>query len=78
MTGGFAMESSLGWTATALVALSYFMRRPATLRRVQALGAVLWAAYGVIIHSMPVIVANIIVITVALGTSLRKPVTPGP
>ena len=69
----FSVEGGLGWTATALVALSYFMRRPARLRQVQALGALLWAGYGVVIHSMPVIVANIIVITVALGTSLRKP-----
>ena len=62
---------ALGWIATALVAISYFTRRPATLRRVQALGACLWLVYGVLIHAQPVIVANVFVIVAALASSFR-------
>jgi uncharacterized protein with PQ loop repeat len=39
---------------------------------VQAGAATLWATYGVLIHSLPVIVANILVVTAALVTALRK------
>jgi hypothetical protein len=67
------MSDWLGWVATAIVVVSYFSRKPATLRRIQGLGACLWGVYGVLIHSNPVIVANIMVVTVALGTSLRTP-----
>ena len=41
------------------------------LRRVQAAAAFLWLVYGVMIHSVPVIVANVIVTGVALGSSFR-------
>jgi hypothetical protein len=70
----------VGWLATALFAASYLSRRPATLRRVQAAAALLWLTYGVMIHSMPVIVANAIVAVVALWSSLYRragPVTQG-
>lgn len=65
------MFDSVGWVATVVVAVSYFTRSSAALRRVQAFGACLWALYGVLIHSWPVIVANIIVIVAALGSILR-------
>ncbi len=65
---------SIGWLATALFASSYFFKRPAMLRRVQALAALLWIAYGLIIHALPVIVANLVVASVALYSSLRAPV----
>jgi hypothetical protein len=61
----------LGWVATVLVVVSYLVRHPATLRRIQGAGAALWLLYGIAIHSQPVIVANIIVMTAALVTSLR-------
>ena len=41
------------------------------LRRIQAAAACLWVLYGIAIHSAPVIVANVIVGTVAIYTSLR-------
>jgi len=67
--------AALGWTATALFASSYLFKRPATLRRVQALGAVLWIVYGAVIHAPPVVAANLIVAGAALwsarGTSGR-------
>jgi hypothetical protein len=61
----------IGWVATATFASSYFFKQPATLRRVQALAALLWIGYGVLIHAMPVIVANLVVAAVAV-LSARK------
>ena len=63
----------IGWLATAVFLVSYFTKRPGSLRRVQAVAAGLWALYGVLIHSLPVIVANILVASVAVVSSLRKP-----
>ncbi|HEU4587551.1 MAG TPA: hypothetical protein VFS11_02820 [Gemmatimonadales bacterium] len=64
----------LGWLATAAFASSYLARRPATLRRVQAVAALLWIAYGLLIHAMPVVAANAIIAAVALGSSFyRRP-----
>jgi hypothetical protein len=66
------MLSWIGWVATAVFAGSYFCRRPETLRRVQAAAAVLWVVYGALIHAAPVIVANLIVMAVALGSSFGR------
>ncbi len=66
------LKDSLGWFATALVVISYLTRQPGTLRRIQAVAACLWLAYGVAIHSNPVIVANIIVVTAATLSSFRS------
>lgn len=64
----------LGWLATAAFASSYLAQRAATLRRVQAVAALLWIAYGLLIHAMPVVAANAIIAAVALGSSLyRRP-----
>ena len=63
------MLSWIGWVATAVFAISYRCKRPATLRRVQAAAAVLWVIYGVLIHAFPVIVANLIVAGMALYSS---------
>jgi hypothetical protein len=59
----------IGWVATAVFAGSYLCKEPAQLRRVQAVAAVLWLGYGIVIHAMPVIVANAVVALVALGSS---------
>jgi hypothetical protein len=63
----------IGWVATALFVSSYFCKEPATLRRVQGIAALAWAAYGMMIHSLPVIVANVIVAVAAAWTSFRRP-----
>ncbi|QOY89897.1 YgjV family protein [Paludibaculum fermentans] len=63
----------LGYVATGTFAASYFLKGPSALRRLQATAAVLWIAYGVLIQSMPVIVSNVLVATVALISSLRRP-----
>ena len=60
------MLSWIGWIATALFGLSYFFKKPATLRLIQAGAAILWIAYGALIHAMPVVAANVIVALAAL------------
>ena len=62
----------IGWLATAVFLVSYFTRHSQSLRRVQGVAAGLWALYGALIHSLPVIVANILVASVAVASSFRK------
>ncbi len=64
--------NALGWTATAIFAISYFAKSGSALRRIQAGAAVLWVIYGLAIRSAPVVVANVIVAVVAIYASLRK------
>jgi len=68
------MYAWIGWVATVVVAVSYVPRNPRTLRRIQAAGACLWLLYGIMIHSNPVIAANVIVAGMALVSSFRRPV----
>lgn len=63
------MADWIGWLATAIFGVSYFCRTPVGLRRVQGVAALAWAAYGVAIHALPVIVANVIVASLAVWTS---------
>jgi len=67
------MADGIGWLATAVVVSSYFFRQPATLRRIQSVGALTWLVYGVLIHEPPVVVANVIVAGTALWSSFRRP-----
>ena len=66
------MLSWIGWLATAAFCSSYLCRSEITLRRVQAGAAVLWVVYGGLIHALPVVVANLIVASVALYSSLAR------
>lgn len=61
----------LGWLATAVFLTSYFTKQSATLRRIQGLAACLWAVYGLLIHALPVVVANLLVAGVAIASSYR-------
>ena len=63
------MYDWIGWVASAIFASSYFCKQPGTLRRVQALAALLWMGYGVLIHALPIIVANLVVAVMALYSS---------
>ena len=63
---------SIGWLATAVFVSSYFTKRPEILRRIQGVAAVMWAVYGALIHAVPVIVANVIVASVAIASSFRQ------
>jgi hypothetical protein len=69
---------AIGWVATAVFAASYFFKEPLALRRVQALAASLWIAYGVFMKAPPVIVANVIVAGLALASSWRRLPAPAP
>jgi len=62
----------IGWFATGLFALSYAMKRPASLRKVQAAAALVWVIYGLIIHAMPVVAANVVVASLAGLTAFRR------
>ena len=62
----------VGWIATAVFAVSYFCRRPAAMRRVQALAATLWIVYGGAIKATPVIVANLVVASIAVISSFQR------
>jgi uncharacterized protein with PQ loop repeat len=70
------MLSWIGWVATALFASSYLCKRQVTLRRTQAAAAVLWVVYGLLIHALPVVVANALVASVALYSSFRRQMEP--
>ncbi len=65
------MPDLIGWVATSIFAVSYFVRSPAAMRWVQALAAVCWIIYGVVLHATPVVVANVIVVSLAALTALR-------
>jgi hypothetical protein len=64
------MLDAVGWIATAVFSVSYFFRSGTALRRVQAIAAVLWIAYGIAISAKAVIVANMIVAIAAIGSAL--------
>ena len=61
----------IGWVATAMSVLSYFCRNQVTLRRVQALAAVVWMSYGAAIGARPIIAANVVVASVAGWSAFR-------
>lgn len=65
------LVANLGWLATAVFTASYFCKRADILRLVQMVGASLWLAYGIAISAPPVIVSNLLVLTVA-GVTLAR------
>ena len=70
------MLDAIGWLATAVFSTSYFFKHSAILRRIQAAAALIWVAYGLLIHAMPVVVANLIVATAAVWSSLTRRTAP--
>jgi hypothetical protein len=65
-----SLLSWIGWIATAVFSTSYFFKGASTLRWIQAGAALLWVTYGLLIHAMPVVVANVIVASAAVYSSL--------
>jgi hypothetical protein len=61
----------LGWAATVVFVGSYFASRAETLRRIQMVGALMWAAYGLLIGSAPVVASNLLVLSAAAWTLTR-------
>jgi inner membrane protein len=62
----------IGWIATVVFACSYFCKQPATLRRLQALAALIWIGYGLIIGAAPVVAANSVVAVLAIYSTRRQ------
>jgi hypothetical protein len=60
----------IGWIATALFLASYSCKDPKKLRLTQAAAALLWVAYGIVLHAVPIVVANLLVAAVAAYSSL--------
>ncbi len=67
------MVDYLGWAATAVFVSSYFCSRAQALRRMQMIGAVMWIAYGAVMHAAPVLVANLLVLCAAAWTTAQSP-----
>jgi hypothetical protein len=61
----------IGWAATAVVVGSYFCRASDAMKRMQMIGALIWAVYGLLIGARPVIAANLLVF-VAAGWALTR------
>ena len=62
----------LGWAATAVFVGSYFCSGSDALKRLQMVGALMWAAYGFLIGASPVIGANLLVFAAAAWTLTRS------
>ena len=60
---------ALGWLATAVFLASYSRKSQQALRLAQAAAAVLWVVYGILLHALPIIVANLLVAAVAAYSS---------
>lgn len=67
------MLNGLGWLATALFAASYFCKSSRAMRRVQATAALLWVGYGIWMNALPIIVANLIVASLAVYSDWKQP-----
>ena len=66
------MIDYLGWAATGVFVASYFFTRPQTIKGVQMVGALIWVTYGWMIGASPIVVANLLVFTVAALTVGRR------
>ena len=76
MNDATALNDALGWAATTVFVGSYFCARPERLRRMQMLGALMWMAYGLLMHALPVVVANLLVLGAAAWTAKRPLAAP--
>jgi hypothetical protein len=72
MTNPMVVDA-IGWLATAVFVVSYRFSDQRLLRRTQAMAAVLWIAYGLARHAMPVVIANLLVAGMAVYSSRRQP-----
>ena len=66
------MVDGLGWVATALFATSYLCKTSRAMRRFQASAALLWVGYGIWMGATPIIVANLIVASLALYSDWKQ------
>jgi uncharacterized protein with PQ loop repeat len=61
----------LGWLATSLFTVSFVVKTQKSLLRAQMVAASLWLLYGVLIHKMPVVVANVLVASGSIYKQIR-------
>lgn len=54
----------IGYFASALVLLSFFMKNIKTLRMVNCVGCSFFVAYGVMLGSIPIIITNVAILCV--------------
>jgi Bacterial inner membrane protein len=64
------MADGIGWIATALFLASYSCKDQRKLRMAQAAAALVWVVYGLILHAVPIIVANLLVAVAAVYSSV--------
>lgn len=65
------LAQAVGWAATAVFVGSYFLRRAEALARMQMLGALMWAGYGLLVRAPPVVAANVLVLAAAAWKARR-------
>ena len=70
------MNDLVGWAASALFISSYLVP-PSLLRRMQTLGALTWTAYGALLQSAPLMVANILFVLAIVHAVWRERTQPG-
>lgn len=58
------MEEVIGWIATAIVVVSFTMKRMELLRAFSILGSLLFILYGHMIGSFPTVMVNVIIIVI--------------
>ncbi len=66
------MVDLLGWVATVIFVASYFTKSSVRLRMIQAFAALLWISYGIVIGSLPVIISNLLVASLAVYSSFTR------
>ena len=66
------MVDLLGWVATIIFVASYFTKNAVRLRMIQAFAALLWISYGVVIGSLPVVISNLLVASLAVYSSFTR------
>ncbi len=66
------MVDLLGWVATIIFVASYFTKNSVRLRMIQAFAALLWISYGFVIGSMPVVISNLLVASLAVYSSFTR------
>ena len=66
------MVDLLGWVATIIFVASYFTKNSVRLRMIQAFAALLWISYGFVIGSMPVVISNLLVASLAMYSSFTR------
>lgn len=71
-----SVADALGWVATFVFTASYVCRDASAMRRVQAVGALLWTSYAVALRAPPVIVANLLVLVAIAMAMAREPRQP--